>query len=528
MPSNRHRSRFQGWPLLVVSLTAGAAPIWPGLSGPTAHAQMIQFVDERIEADEPHVTRRDIKELIKTLQLDDDQQQVLDALYGAHRDAFKAELSAAGEERRAAREVGHDPDNWAAQIQKMQEIDERWDRRAAELETEFFNNVLALLNDEQKERWPLFERDRRRRTVLAGDSQLSSEGIDLTEILDGLELPAADAERIAPLVSAYADEIDKALSERTTALDRLDAKSPEPGEMTGGSDSDFDEEAFREEMGRVLARRVALRDINIRYAGLLSDQLGSDLGGHLLDEFQKQSFPRIYRETGADRYIEAVRQKTGLAEDQLAALDMIEQDYQRQAEGLHEQMVAVIRKDEASPSPDDPIVVSPRGRGRPFRAGDGGAEAEGDVEYAAVGIAVQIDETSQGGGSETRGDGPVNELRFKAAAPAGEGGGMPILSLLPTAEEDENSPLGKLHKQKRELVVRTVDSVHGLLTPDQQALAPKPGSDDLLEPEERLRRKLAEAMQNAVIETSEDGSTSMISVEVGEDGSAGEEGKDGN
>ncbi len=470
------------------------------LPAPQAQAQVITLQSSsQAPARSGGVTDRDRDALISTLRLDPSQEELVRALHEGHRSVWE-EARAAHRERaqetmRQAKESG----DFQSLPGKMRQAQQEWVTQSKALEEEFFASVRGLLSDEQLGAWPRFERDRRRRTLLATQSRLSGEGVDLIDLAEAIEIDPQALERLQPVSEQYANEADLAIAERTRAIEAVEK---EMDSARNGAPEELDPAALEELRHRLHARRIVLRDLHARYASLFESHLTEEQAASFREEFRLRSFPRIYRPTAADRYLDQIESLETLSEDQQQAFSALAGEFERQVGLINDQIAAIVRTEEESQRVDGAFFGSD-GVGAFF---DDGALAPTEVRVGEQHSAVFV----------TRAE--AVEVTSHGPRPVRSEPVMPQVVTFGAPPEDEDSPRGKLNRSKRDLVARTIESAYALLTPEQQALLPKPDESQLLSPEERAQRRLRKALEGAVFETVGEGGQSItITVDPSED-----------
>lgn len=470
--------------------------LWPAL--PAEAQQVVSFgTQTRSISSSGRIAQRDVEALVKTVRLDEDQEALIRALYEGHRAAWQEGSNEYRALVRSILESNREGGDYRTIGPRMNEAQKNWAARSAALERDFFESVRNLLTADQMAAWPRFERDHRRRSLLASQSRLSGEGLDLIDVSESLDLEPAALERLGPVSNVYAEEVDQALTERSRALEALEKKT---APLTEGMAQEFDPEAIEELQSRVHDRRLALRDLHERYLSLFEGQLGGEAAGRFRELCRQRSFPGVYRPTAADHYLDTIFDLPSLNEEQQRALDSIAGDYDRQVAGINDQLAQLIRAEETERRPDGMFFNGP-GMGLSLPLGEALVGFGGDGSEERVGVVMMSARTEVEGAQ-------VRSLRgVRAAEPGG------VVLHVPTAEEDD-SPRGKLNRSKRELVSRTIEAAHAILSPEQQAAAPKPDERQRLAPEERARLRMREALERAVIRTTEDGGNEItITVE---------------
>jgi len=476
------------------SMIAGAALAGGALActGTAAQAQVISFGrNTRSVGASGGVNDRDLASLIQTLRLDAQQEELIRALHEGHRAAWTEAATAHRESVRVVVEAARAAGDFASMGTKMRDAQKKWTQEGEALEQDFFNNVKSLVSEEQVAAWPRFERDRRRRTLLSTQSLLSGEGVDLIDVADSVDLAPESLDHLRPVFDLYATDVDQAITDRTRAIKAVE----EAVSHAAGAEIDF--EALGELQSKLHHRRLLVRDLNERYVTLFEGQLGKEEAERLRQEYRERSFPRVYRPTAADRYLDTVEGLATLSDEQTQALTGLGTDYDRQVSLINDQLAQILRAEDEE-----------RTEQRMFLGGGGG------MNFGVMPDSVEFQsEDGEGGGRAT-----VLVMRAGGDGAQGRAAQPPQRAVEAESQifsfgvppEDEDSPRGKLNRSKRELVSRTIESAHVLLTPEQQALAPKPDERQRLSPEERGRLRVREALEGAVIQTTGDGITITV------------------
>jgi hypothetical protein len=317
------------------------------------------------ESFQPDYTRADLAVFVEILGLDDDQQVVLDMLFGDYETAFEQAVAAARsrrfepppspqiEKRRRTQEETQDEidrlleearqkalatEDIEARRAIMREVQARvaelqqkladlidpaeaaalgsdavtamiatvesWEPEKAALRETFTADVRGMLREEQAGRWPQLERTlRRRKTISRG--VLGGESIDLLDLVDGMARGQPDggaAVRTAAAPVLAAYEVR--LDEALVARDQeIVASRRDQLDATARGDWEKALDLTRRQI--VLHARV--RDVNEEHLRALASALPPADGAGLKAAFDLQAFPRIYRPTRAARMLEAAR-----------------------------------------------------------------------------------------------------------------------------------------------------------------------------------------------------------------------------
>jgi polyhydroxyalkanoate synthesis regulator phasin len=349
------------------------------------------------EAMVPDFLRRDVRIMNEHFALDDAQQAIVDALYGDYERQFNEgargvresldQLRPTVEQQEELRRFNHNAiqrrlGELVDEIRELQQLDSRdaearadelkehvrqlkdtmrqgdgaamdvdlvrrlmadfdavvsrWSVTSRSLHGQFLNDVRALLSDEQQQLWPAFERKMRRVKTLPRGT-LSGESTDLLSLINELDLvpnqrPMLD---IAAMVHEFELALDERLRERNTYLEHnRDARAAvlHNGDQTAAAPL-IDAEA---------AHRVAVRDTNVRYARSIAQTLDGELGGELLLSFGRQSYPKAYRPTRAQRSFDAIVQLPDLEPALRASIENLRGEYDLQLDAGRSELIALI------------------------------------------------------------------------------------------------------------------------------------------------------------------------------------------
>ena len=299
------------------------------------------------------VDKADLEDMKRTMNLDDDQVEIIGVLIEGYELAFdegmkeiREETSRIREEARQRNREGGmvDPQLWSDIGNQVEAMYAEWAVTAEKLESDLFGDVKSVLTEEQVRSWPKYERERRRRTTLTRNTRLSYEGIDLIALLHGLEFEPEVITSVESTLEAYANELDQALIERNRVVEESENKLRELAETQRFDEAEtYYKQAFD--------RRIAVGQVNERYAQLLESQLEREASAKFRQAVLETAFPRIYRPSQAERYADYVRSLDDLTDDQRASVDRLVDNFKQQAEPINEALVQNERQRELEPPP---------------------------------------------------------------------------------------------------------------------------------------------------------------------------------
>lgn len=326
----------------VVLLSGGVAVAQPGERwgqdrGPRFGGEMAR------EWLEPPVTSDEVKRYGELLGLSPDQLAAANLLLEGTMGPFQERARVMRDTFESVRETfrqTRDPSGFTSMRDEMSAF--RKDR--AEAEAAFLGDLRQLLTPEQEARWGTLERTRRReRTVRRG--LMSGERADLVQILQGDGFTPAAREAVGPILERYEADLDRELIRRNEAYER--AMDQGPVFFGGGGDPAAAQKLWED--GREASTRV--RDVNRRYAREIEAALPDDQRAAFTKAFKRASFGRVYRETFAERTLDAADKAPGLDDTQRDALRAIRDTHARELAGLNTRLEQAIEASEANATP---------------------------------------------------------------------------------------------------------------------------------------------------------------------------------
>lgn len=291
---------------------------------------------------EPSIDSKAIDGMTTLFTLDKAQKEAVKQLF----DGYQQQFAAAAKDMRtkfdAAREEARDTGDRSVMTEVMEQMGEFRKQRTA-MEQSFLGDVKAVLTDKQLEKWPRFERDRRR-TQTIGSGLMSGERVDLVQLVKDLKLPAETQASLEPTLDQYTAELDPALAARNQMFEDMQGKMREL--FTGGDESAMEDMIKK---GREVSTKV--RDVNRKFASQVETALPEDKRPEFTTAFKRESFPQVYRPSQTTRVVDAAAKLADLNEDQKTAISTIKDSYTRDLATLQKEMESATEEMEASFSP---------------------------------------------------------------------------------------------------------------------------------------------------------------------------------
>jgi len=438
---------------LPLALALAAAPAFLDVPGPRPETAVAQpgprggggGNGEREQREiTPPIDRDEVEAMATVLAFDELQFALVDALH----EGYRAEYRRATEEFRDARREIIDEARLAGEWDGVRErfgtLEEEYDARTTRLRESFLDDVVAVLEDEQRKEWPRYLRDQRRRSGLDRGRVFSGESTDLLAVLNDMDLEEHPPARpLDPIIDAYARDVDALIEERDRLLEETEAL-------------DWRDEEERERMGeladRVLEQRRRLAETNRKYADTLASALPQPASETLLHRWRAESYPGIYRETPAETYLGTVRSLDTLGSEQRSRLDRIATRLESQLRDVNRELADLQRRVETE------LFDAAR------------AEAEDPMMRRMVGMFTG--RMQRGGRGDWMGDLSPADLFM---------------------EEDDDALRSDLMARRRGIVRSALDDLYGVLSEDQRALAVRPEIPEVTEREEQ-RTQVRERM----------------------------------
>ena len=267
------------------------------------------------------ISRRDLERYSQFLGLDPDQREAAELLL----EGYRAEFDGLAQESREAMEgvreefrQTRDPAVWRDIGPKMMAFAASRDR----LEADLLVDIRELLTEAQAERWPRVEMMRRRDATLRR-GLLSGESVDLVRVFEDLKAEPEVTEAVRPVLDRYEQELDRALIERNRVFQENRQKGAEALQVGDMAAVDGLFAQAREASERV-------RDINRQFARQVQAALPPELAERLGQEFQRRSFPRVYREGYAERAFEVAAGFEDITDEQRQSMSTVRKSFGRE------------------------------------------------------------------------------------------------------------------------------------------------------------------------------------------------------
>ncbi len=374
----------------------------------------------------PRITKKELTRLKTDLKADETQAILFDAAYEGYREAVQAAAAPMQNQQPMTMNLGDggtfDQEAMHQQMEVMRAASTAHQKARDSLQDEFLNSVHQLLDDHQQPLWGSYQKGLRRRTTLKQQAALTGEGVDLVELTNELEITT---ERLAPaanVLNQYATELDDALTTRNESIAKMNTYFQNIDPM---ANHDGPDDKVKQLMKRTTRQRLSVVGVNQRFVTQIAASLDREAADAFQAAFNETCFPRILRDTRADRYITKLNADEELTSLQHDAIDRVAHDYKQNLVPLNQRLIEL----EWQKNADQRAAIN--------RAPDA---AEGDQRSA---MAISI------------------------------GGGSSVMSM-PQTNPETRERIGKTQDQKNDLVNKTIDALFAALSPEEQKRLPKP------------------------------------------------------
>lgn len=339
----QHDSRVQEFSPLAVALRRGiiawapALAVVLGLLTPAvASAQWQMFA----LTDRPPVTERDPQLMQRVVGLDAAQVELVEALQDEAMAEFEriAEImEGIQEDAREEAQAERDQSVWMDLFGKLREFAEYRE----EIREDFLENAELVLLPEQQEAWERFERRYfRQYTYQESATQYGSVAgvtVDVEEVVEAADLAPEEVQSVQSVLDQYSREVDRDLRALTEAVERnMEARIEAFRKMRDGEG--WDMELMNTGMDRMAELVDSLRETNLRYERQIANQLSPEARREFQRTFNRNAFPRIYRDEVAASRFRTALQRDDLTDEQRQTLSELQAQYEREANAIRDRL----------------------------------------------------------------------------------------------------------------------------------------------------------------------------------------------
>jgi len=275
-----------------------------------------------LEGEEPEGVKqeRDAYESKMQQMREDMTERLRDAETSEVRLEIRSEFAHAMREltrvHRSTADQGVEDLDWGAFLSQQSQLLRTWLEVRRSLEEDFSTSSTLVLEESQIDDWNASMQAVRRRDM-SRTGVLGGESIDLTTVLEGLELDAETRQALVPMLEQYAASIDGRIQARASFLHEA---SPAISDTIGGGSWTRMRAIIQQEADV----RAQLRDENLGWFDSISLVLPEDSRLVFQESVRRSQFGNIWRPGRLERMLEAALQMEDLEAEQLAAIESME------------------------------------------------------------------------------------------------------------------------------------------------------------------------------------------------------------
>ncbi len=304
------------------------------------------------DAMEMAIGRESVDRYADLLGFDDVQRDTAKMLHSDYLDQFKSVNDTFTEAMQKIQEEAGQSGDWQKMMKPMGTIMEGFFGKLEDLEETFFSDLKMLaMEPAQEAAFVRVERARRRETVgMAGQmATISGATIDLHEIARKVEVSGNEAAREALL--AYEAEIDPVNTRLIDAAFGFMRDNFERMKKMGEDETQAWNQEAMEKMQEVMSDMRDLgtqgKNINARYARQIMQMLPAEQQSDWDREVKRRTWPTVYRDSSAERQMDAAEKLDSLSSEQRENLAAIRDSYQREATPMNERWAKAIDEQQA-------------------------------------------------------------------------------------------------------------------------------------------------------------------------------------
>ncbi len=291
---------------------------------------------------QPGFTSKDLDELAQRVGLSEDQAAAAEALFQGYLEQFNASAQIWRSEIEAMREEMREERDFS-RLREIPALMLKWRAERAKMGQALQEEVKLLLDEKQQSRWVDWERAYRRQHALP-EGRLAGEQLNLIELVEELDLSLAASGDLLDVLSQYEHELDRALQERETALPEVEQTMSEAMQ-----EQDVEVALSAYKAGQELRQKV--QEVNRRFAARCQALLPAERQQAFARKVQELSYPQVFRPTRAEGAFAAVLNLESLDRDQRAAVESLQERYQKDLEANRQAQIKQIDGAETSDEP---------------------------------------------------------------------------------------------------------------------------------------------------------------------------------
>jgi hypothetical protein len=293
-----------------------------GLAAALAAGQNLSIgMSDPYEQFSPELEQRDITLFTRVLQLSPAEAQAVQALYDGYYNGLREKARELSEKTEAALEEAQTlGDQARARLPR-----DDYEATTKRMTTEFLQELQSMLTAQQAGRWPVAEREMRRRKRI-GSGQYPGENVDVVRLVEDVAAEAVHREQIAALLEQYAAQLDAAMQTRDSFVESNGQRFMELIETDPGAAERMFAESQR--------NRLSVRDINRQYVAQIATLLPDAERVALQKAMFKQTYGFACEPSRSERFILAAPKIAGLRDDVRTQIEAIVAGYEPRRDAL--------------------------------------------------------------------------------------------------------------------------------------------------------------------------------------------------
>ncbi|MHC4991290.1 MAG: hypothetical protein ACYTGC_09945 [Planctomycetota bacterium] len=317
-----------------IALLAVAATLSLTTTAPAQIGELAGFT----EAMQREYLNRDLSIFETGLDLDEAQRDILRSLFDDYKTDFEGGLQQMQDRLKNMKDELQQATDQRRILSMIFVPFEEWAEDRAKLGEEFLRSVQTVLNEQQLEVWPAFERKLLREKTLS-KGVLSGESVNLLILVEQQELSRPVRESLEETLTQYELDLDQALRRRNEIVRRSQARMVRALQE---QDSDMSLELVDEQ----LEQRVRVREVNDRYIDLIAAQMPPEMGTIFRSAAMEAAYPRAYRPTAGARMYRAAAELDSIDPATLENIRALQEAFRVELETFSDAVVETIRKSE--------------------------------------------------------------------------------------------------------------------------------------------------------------------------------------
>jgi len=291
------------------------------------------------EAFVPDILQRDLPLMTSSLQLEEWQRPVAEALLQDYVTGFNTGVEALKDRMKSESQDAQraDPTNADAILEKVMKPMNSWRDEKRRMLDKFMADLKSQLGPQQLERWPNFERALRRERMLH-DGDLSGESTDLFALMGRMQLDPVHEEMVKPAIAVYEVALDDALVARDRGMRAIE---PELADAMRSMNHDKGADA----QDRIMSLRIAVRSANDAGIDSIARAL-ADRGEEFRTLALAAGYPDVFRPHPVTILMQQARALDSLTPEQGPQIDALMAEFAGVCHEQNMQLYEAVRAEE--------------------------------------------------------------------------------------------------------------------------------------------------------------------------------------